>query len=267
MVVFPNGKINLGLNVTNKRNDGYHDLETVFYPTRIHDVLEIIKADVVEFTMSGLPVAGDVNDNLCLKAYHLLKKDFLELPPVKIHLHKVLPMGAGLGGGSADGAFTLMLLNQKFKLNITEQQLSRYALQLGSDCPFFILNKPCFASGRGERLEPIAVDLSAYKIILVHPGIHVSTARAFALLNPAEPSTSIKNILDKPISTWKHQLINDFEAPVFAMFPEIKQIKQTLYAAGALYASMSGSGSAVYGIFENKDITLPNFPEHYTIHA
>lgn len=267
MVVFPNGKINLGLNVTRKRADGYHDLETIFYPTQLQDVLEIIHGDDLEFTVSGLPVAGDSTDNLCLKAYHLLKKDFTDLSAVKIHLHKVLPMGAGLGGGSADGAFTLMLLNQKFKLNLTQQQLMRYALQLGSDCPFFILNKPCFASGRGELLEPIAVDISVYKIILVHPGIHVSTAMAFSKLKPAVPSNHIKNIIAQPISTWKQQLLNDFEEPVFAMFPEIKQIKESLYAAGALYASMSGSGSSVYGIFKTGEVILPNFPDHYTLNA
>ncbi|MCY7422969.1 MAG: 4-(cytidine 5'-diphospho)-2-C-methyl-D-erythritol kinase, partial [Chitinophagaceae bacterium] len=155
MVVFPNGKINLGLNVIRKRTDGYHDLETVFYPTQLKDVLEIIQGDALEFTTSGLPVAGDANDNLCLKAYHLLKRDYPGLPTVKMHLHKVLPMGAGLGGGSADGAFTLNLLNQKFNLELAEQQLLSYALQLGSDCPFFFLNKPCFACGRGERLQPM----------------------------------------------------------------------------------------------------------------
>ncbi len=265
MVVFPNGKINLGLHVTRKRADGYHDLETVFYPTLVKDVLEIIQADVVAFTMSGLPVSGDVNDNLCLKAYHLLKIDFPELPHVKIHLHKVIPMGAGLGGGSADGAFTLSLLNQKFKLNLSKEQLVNYALQLGSDCPFFIVNKPCYAEGRGEILEPLNVDLSAYKLVLVHPGIHVSTALAFSGLQPVPPFISIKNILTQPITTWKQLLKNDFEQPVFAMFPEIQRVKESLYEAGALYASMSGSGSCVYGIFEDKAITLPTFPQHYSV--
>ena len=267
MVVFPNGKINLGLNVIRKRIDGYHDLETVFYPTRTQEVLEIIHSDVLEFTTSGLPVAGDAKDNLCLKAYHLLKKDIPDLPAVKIHLHKVLPMGAGLGGGSADGAFALNLLNQTFKLKLTAQQLLSYALQLGSDCPFFILNKPCFASGRGEHLLPITIDLSSYKIILVHPGIHVSTAMAFSKLKPGKPSISIQQLITQPVETWKEQLVNDFEEPVFEMFPEIKEIKEGLYNAGALYASMSGSGSCVYGIFEDKEITLPVFPPHYSIHT
>ncbi len=265
--MFPNGKINLGLHVTRKRADGYHDLETVFYPTLVKDVLEIIQADVVEFTMSGLPVAGNVNDNLCLKAYHLIKIDFPELPPVKIHLHKVIPMGAGLGGGSADGAFKLLLLNQKFKLNLSKEQLINYALQLGSDCPFFIVNKPCYAIGRGEILEHLDVDLSTYKLVLVHPGIHVSTALAFSGLQPAPPFISIKNILAQPITTWKQLLKNDFERPVFAMFPEIQKVKESLYEAGALYASMSGSGSCVYGIFEDKEISLPTFPQHYSIQS
>ena len=267
MVVFPNGKINLGLHVTRKRADGYHDLETVFYPILVKDVLEIIQGDVVKFTLSGLPVAGTVNDNLCLKAYYLLKIDFPELPPVNIHLHKVIPMGAGLGGGSADGGFTLALLSQKFKLNLSKEQLFNYALQLGSDCPFFILNKPCYAEGRGEILELLDVDLSAYKFVLVHPGIHVSTALAFSKLKPAESSSSIQQIITQPIETWKEQLINDFEEPVFDMFPEIKEIKVGLYRAGALYASMSGSGSCVYGIFKDEEITLPTFPLHYSIHA
>lgn len=265
MVVFPNGKINLGLHVSRKRTDGYHDLETVFYPTLVKDVLEIIQADVVAFTMSGLPVAGSVNDNLCLKAYHLIKTDFPLLPPVKIHLHKVIPMGAGLGGGSADGAFTLSLLNQKFKLNLSQEQLINYALQLGSDCPFFIVNKPCYAAGRGEILEHVNLDLSAYKLVLIHPSIHVSTAMAFSKLKPAEFSTSIQQIITQPIETWKEHLVNDFEEPVFEMFPEIQIVKESLYEAGALYASMSGSGSCIYGIFKEQKISLPAYPSHYIV--
>ena len=254
MVTFPNCKINLGLHILGKREDGFHNLETVFYPIALKDALEVIpatnNATDIEFTVTGLAVDGSVADNLCVKAYHLLKKDFPQLPAVKIHLHKAIPMGAGLGGGSADAAFMLKLLNDKFKLNLSTPKLLNYALQLGSDCPFFIINKPCFATGRGEILEEIKADLSAYKIILVNPGIHVNTGWAFSKLTPALPKKSIKEIVRQPVETWKAELKNDFEAPVFAAHPQIKEIKETLYQQGAIYAAMSGSGSTVFGIFE-----------------
>jgi 4-diphosphocytidyl-2-C-methyl-D-erythritol kinase len=177
-----------------------------------------------------------------------------------MHLHKTIPMGAGLGGGSADGAFALQLLNAKFQLQLTQQQLIDYALQLGSDCPFFIINKPCFATGRGEILEPVAVDLSSYKIAIINPGIHVNTGWAFSQLTPAVPAKSIKQIITQPVQTWKHELKNDFEAAVFAAHPPIKSIKETLYNEGALYAAMSGSGSTVFGIFD-KEVSLKAFEE------
>ena len=184
MIVFPNCKINLGLHILGKREDGFHNLETVFYPLLFRDALELIPATnnttEIEFTGSGLAVDGNVSDNLCVKAYYLLKKNFPQLPLVKIHLHKAIPMGAGLGGGSADAAFMLKLLNEKFNLNISTPQLLNYALELGSDCPFFIINKPCIATGRGEILEEIEVDLSAYKIVLINPGIHINTGWAFS---------------------------------------------------------------------------------------
>src|SRR6187402_1708961 len=169
MVSFPNCKINLGLNIVNKRNDGYHDIETVFFPVHLRDALEVIEKEKFELSTSGSPIKGEAEKNLCLKAYHSLKNDFPNLPAVQLHLHKVIPMGAGLGGGSADGAFTLKLLNKKFELNLSEKQLIHYSLQLGSDCPFFILNKPCFATGRGEILEQTELDLSEFKILIVHP--------------------------------------------------------------------------------------------------
>ena len=187
MVSFPNCKINLGLNIVNKRNDGYHDFETVFFPIHLKDALEIIEKEKFEFSTSGLPIEGEPEKNLCIKAYQLLKKDFPQLPAVQMHLHKAIPMGAGLGGGSADGAFTLKLLNKKFDLSLSEKQLINYSLQLGSDCPFFILNKPCFATGRGEILEQIDLDLSEYKILIVHPAIHISTAWAFSTIKPLKP--------------------------------------------------------------------------------
>lgn len=263
MVLFPNAKINLGLNVIRKRPDGYHDLETVFYPVNLKDALEVIPSAEMAFHLSGLLVNGNVNDNLCLKAYQLLKKSFPHLPSVNIHLHKSIPMGAGLGGGSADGACMLAMLNDKFRLHLTQQQLIDYALQLGSDCPFFIINKPCFACGRGENLLPVEVDLSAYKIVLINPGIHVSTKEAFSTLTPKIPEKSIRQIISQHISTWKNELANDFERNVFKLFPEIKEIKNNLYDAGAIYASMTGSGSTVFGIFEVNAQLNFSFPDHY----
>ncbi|HLP37791.1 4-(cytidine 5'-diphospho)-2-C-methyl-D-erythritol kinase [Lacibacter sp.] len=278
MIVFPNCKINLGLHILNKREDGYHNLETVFYPVQLRDALEVVKRDDgrqttddthnspltthISFSSTGLTIAGDEANNLCIKAYQLLKKDFPSLPPVQMHLHKAIPMGAGLGGGSADGAFALKLLNDKFQLGLSTQQLIDYALQLGSDCPFFIVNKPCYATGRGEKLEAVELDLSAYHFAVVNPGIHVNTGWAFAQLNingSARPD--LKAIIQQPIETWKEQLINDFEEAVSKAHPEIATIKQQLYDAGAVYASMTGSGSTVFGIF--KEMPQLKFPESY----
>ena len=258
MILFPNAKINLGLNVLRKRDDSFHDIATVFYPVKFTDALEVIedkdKHGFIKFSCSGLPVFGSEEDNLCSQAYYLLKRDFPNLPAIRMHLHKVIPMGGGLGGGSADGAFVLKLLNDKFDLNLSIPQLLGYAAALGSDVPFFIINKPCFATGRGEVLEEIALDLSAYKIVLVNPNIHVSTAWAFAKLNALGlvgiKSSDPLSITRQPISTWKANLQNVFEKPVFEKYPEIKNIRDELYNAGAIYASMSGSGSTVYGIFE-----------------
>ena len=295
MIVFPNCKINLGLHILNKREDGYHNLETIFYPLPLRDALEIILRDdgrrttddktlsggkilsevegsagVIErsrdndvnFSSTGLQIAGDEANNLCIKAYHLLKKDFPHLPPIQMHLHKAIPMGAGLGGGSADGAFALKLLNEKFQLGISKERLIDYALQLGSDCPFFIINKSCYATSRGEILESVDLDLSSYKFAIVNPGIHVNTGWAFAQLqlnNSDRPD--LKQIIRQPVSTWKDQLINDFEEPVCKAHPEIANIKQQLYHAGALYTSMTGSGSTVFGIFEKEPELI--FDEKY----
>ncbi|MGG9964618.1 4-(cytidine 5'-diphospho)-2-C-methyl-D-erythritol kinase [Ferruginibacter sp. SUN106] len=262
MLSFPNCKINLGLHILNKREDGFHNLETVFYPVGLKDAVEIIPAhnttSPITFTSSGLIVDGNNGDNICIKAYHLLKKDFPELPAIKMHLHKAIPMGAGLGGGSADGAFVLMLLNKKFNLNLSTPELLNYASQLGSDCPFFIINKPCYATGRGEILEAINTDLSKYTIILINPGIHINTGWAFSQLTPALPQKTIKEIITQPITSWQQELKNDFEMPVFEKYPAIKNIKEALYTQGAVYASMSGSGSTVYGIFE-KAMAAPQF--------
>lgn len=272
MICFPSCKINLGLRITQKRADGFHALETVFFPISIKDALEIIiepdaNAAPITFTSSGLAINGDPSDNLCFKAYELLKKDYPTIPNIKMHLHKQIPMGAGLGGGSSDGAFTLVALNQLFDLQITEDKLMQYALTLGSDCPFFILNSPAYATGRGEILNPINVNLDGYTIIIVNPGIAISTKLAFSLITPKVPDSNLEVIICESVSTWKDNLINDFEEPIFNSFPELANIKETLYQKGAVYASMTGTGSTVYGIFPTSIIdTLDfNFPAHYFV--
>ncbi len=215
MVSFPNCKINLGLTILRKREDGYHDLETIFYPLPVRDVLETVRADELHFHPAGLPIPGDPAQNLTVKAWQLLKNDFPHLPFVAIHLYKHIPIGGGLGGGSSDGAFMLQLLNNQFQLGLSPDQLMTYAVQLGSDCPFFLLNKPSLGKGRGERLEPLALDLSAYSFLIVHPGIHISTARAFSPCTPSAEGPSLKDCIARPVRAWAHSLVNDFEAPVF----------------------------------------------------
>lgn len=254
MIVFPNCKINLGLHVTRKRPDGFHDLETIFYPLPVNDALEVITHTALQFESSGIPVPGNAADNLCLKAFELLRSDFPQLPPVSIHLLKNIPIGAGLGGGSADAAFMLQLLNQKFQLGLTEAALVDYAAQLGSDCPFFIINRPCYATGRGEIMETISLDLSAYSFLLVHPGIHVNTGWAFKQLTPGTPAYSLRDVIQTPVELWKDIVTNDFEIPVFQTHPVLGNIKEQMYSSGAVYAAMSGSGSAVFGIFPKNKI-------------
>lgn len=271
MVFFPNAKINLGLRVIRKRVDGYHDIETVFYPIQgLRDALEIVRGNAetpVDFNITGLPLQGTVEQNLCVKAYTLLKQNFPDLPSIQMHLHKTIPMGAGLGGGSADGAFTLRLLNQHFQLGLTQDQLISYALQLGSDCPFFIVNQPCFATGRGEIMTPMALDLSAYQFVLINPGIHVPTGWAFSQLQPATPSISCEQIVLQDPTTWQDQLINDFETFVMDTYPKIRELKETLYQYGAVYASMTGTGSTVYGIFKKEtDLSSLQFPSNYFVY-
>jgi 4-diphosphocytidyl-2-C-methyl-D-erythritol kinase len=264
MVTFPNCKINLGLNILQKREDGFHDIETVFFPITFTDILELISSEKkTELINTGISVAESEN-NLCLKAYHLLKKDFPELPEIKIHLHKSIPLGAGLGGGSADAVFTLLLLNEKYDLNISEQKLFGYASLLGSDCPFFLLNKPSLATNRGEEMETINLSLSSYKILLINPGIHVNTKDIFQQITPEIPSKRIKEIIQQPIETWKNDLKNDFEEIVFLKHPEIKKIKENLYNHKAVYASMTGTGSTVFGIFNiHEEINYPVEKEYF----
>lgn len=275
MILFPNCKINLGLHITRKRTDGFHDLETIFYPLPLRDALEVISTPLtaqgfplhtgsgtVDLHLTGLPVQGSAGDNLCVKAWHLLKKDYPQLPPVQLHLHKAIPMGAGLGGGSSDAAFTLQLLNNKYRLGISTDQLLDYALQLGSDCPFFIVNKPCIATGRGELMQSISLDLSGYSFLLVYPEVHVNTGWAFQQITPAPGARPLTEIVQEPVERWKDQLVNDFEAPVCQLHPALQQIKDTLYAAGAVYASMTGSGSSFYGIFPAATVPGDLFPAY-----
>lgn len=263
MISFPNCKINLGLRILGKREDGYHNLATVFYPLPVRDVLEIVKSTVNELTVTGTPVAGPPEKNLCLKAWELLRQDFPDLSPVNVQLHKNIPMGAGLGGGSADGAFMLKLLNDKFHLQLSQEQLLQYALQLGSDCPFFIYNKPCLATGRGELLKPIELNLGNYSFLLVHPGIHVNTAWAFSQITASGETDSLEKLISLPVEQWKDVLKNDFEAPVMSHHPALQEIKDQLYASGAIYASMSGSGSCFYGIFQKKQLPEIRWPSTY----
>ena len=277
MLVFPNCKINLGLHVVRKREDGYHDLETIFYPLPLRDALEVVNRQSAignrqmpdsassSLTISGLKVQGSPEDNLCIKAFNLLKKDHLQLGDVDMYLHKAIPMGAGLGGGSADGAFALQLLNDKFQLKLSREKLLDYSLQLGSDCPFFIINKPCFAKGRGELLQSIQLDLSAYSFLVVHPGVHINTGWAFSQLTPAPSPQPLQEIIQQPVGSWRNALINDFEAPVCKHHPEMQAIKDRLYNAGALYASMTGSGSCFFGIFAKDQLPTLQWPDNYAV--
>jgi 4-diphosphocytidyl-2-C-methyl-D-erythritol kinase len=265
MICFPNAKINIGLYITEKRPDGYHNIETLFYPTKLCDVLEIIEASdstlPFQWSTSGIPIDGTADENLCIKALNLLKKDY-SIPPVKIHLHKVIPFGAGLGGGSADGAFTLTTLNKMFNLNIDRDQLISYASQLGADCAFFIHNNPCTATGIGDILKPFEINLKGYFLMLIKPEIHISTSEAYRGIKPQKQETSIEEKLTKPINLWESILINEFEGSVFPNNPKIKEIKDELYNEGAVYASMTGSGAAVFGLFKEKPVL--NFPDCFT---
>lgn len=256
MINFPDCKINLGLNITGKRPDGYHNLESFFLPVPLFDALEIIETDgKTTLHISGSELIPDEN-NLVVKAWRLLKKDFPLLPPVEIYLHKVIPMGAGLGGGSSNGSHMLLLLNNKFSLHIGDKQLFAYALQLGSDCPYFILNKPAFVTGRGEVIAPMQINLDDYQLVIVFPGMSISTKNIFSLITPKKQVRSIKEIIQQPATTWRKELKNDFEEIVFSNNPLLKKIKKQFYETGATYASMTGTGSALYAFYP-KDLILP----------
>lgn len=257
MTSYPNAKINIGLNVVERREDGYHNIETIFYPIGLHDVLNVEISDTCSdysFSNSGIHISGDPEENLIVKAYRLIKKNH-QIPPIDISLLKQIPFGAGLGGGSSDGAFMLKTLNELFQLKITPKKLETLAAKLGADCPFFIRNQPVFASGIGNVFTPIELSLKGYWLLLVKPDIHVSTPDAYAGVTPSKPQISLTELVKKPIDEWKESVVNDFEKSVFAKFPVIEELKNQIYDLGAKYASMSGSGSSVYGIFE----TRPDF--------
>ena len=256
MITYPNAKINLGLNIVEKRPDGYHNLETIFYPINLQDALEVTELENEEgeykLKVSGVPIEGDAENNLVVKAYRLLKKDFPDMSPINIHMFKHIPTGAGLGGGSADAAFMIKLLNEKFNLKLSIEKMEEYAAILGADCAFFIQNKPVFASGIGNIFENITLSLKGYYIVLVKPDIFVSTKDAFSHITPMHPNQSLKEIIRMPVETWRATMKNDFEESVFQKYPEIAAIKDKLYDMGAIYASMSGSGSSVFGIFREQ---------------
>lgn len=251
MIVYPNAKINIGLRIVARRTDGFHDIETCFFPVFLCDILEINETNsTTTFSTSGISIPGKDEENICVQAWHLLKRKF-DIPPVNIHLHKLIPIGAGLGGGSADGAFMLKGLNDLFNLKLSEQSLLKSAAELGSDCAFFISNQPAIGKERGNILEPLNLSLADFKIILINPGIHIGTAEAYAAIKPMRPESELKELLSKPVSEWKDKVLNDFEAGVFQKYPEIQEVKRKLYELGASFAAMSGSGSTVFGLFYN----------------
>lgn len=256
MISFPHAKINLGLSIISKRPDGFHNLETIFYPLPVFDILEIVPSQETLFIQSGQNIPGNTADNLVLRAYHLLKKKYPQIKPLEIHLHKAIPPGAGLGGGSSDAACMLQSVNQYAELNISGKELKQFALELGSDCPFFTQSGPCFASGRGEILEPITLDLSGYSFLLIHPEIRIDTAWAFSKISPASNAYDLKENILKPVKDWAVTIRNDFETPVFEVYPALKKIKDQLYQAGAVYAAMTGSGSTIFGIFNKSELPV-----------
>ncbi|MCD7815388.1 MAG: 4-(cytidine 5'-diphospho)-2-C-methyl-D-erythritol kinase [Bacteroides sp.] len=253
MITFPNAKINLGLNIVEKRPDGYHNLETIFYPINLQDALEVNRMEnsqvPYKLRVSGTSIEGTPEENLVIKAYNLLREKYA-LAPVDIHLYKHIPMGAGLGGGSADCAFMIKVLNEKFRLGLSIEEMENYAARLGADCAFFIQNQPVFATGIGNVFERIRLSLANYKLVLVKPDISESTKEAYAHVQPKHPEVSLKEIVQQPVETWASCMKNDFEDSVFQLYPEIAAIKDKMYDLGAVYASMSGSGSAVFGIFK-----------------
>lgn len=257
MLLFPNAKINLGLQVISRREDGYHNIQSIFYPIFLSDVLEIFISEEEDTNLTdiGKPSNIPIQENICYKAWKILKADY-NIPAVNIYLYKNIPAGAGLGGGSSDGVFTIKAINELCELQLSEKQMHYYSKKLGSDCPFFINNRPSAISGTGDIIEPVTLDLSAYYILLIYPNIHISTPEAYKIVTPKKSNIDLAEcICNSPINTWKNKVHNDFEDQLFIKHPELLKIKDKLYANGALYASMSGSGSSTYGIF--KEIPSP----------
>lgn len=270
MITFPLAKINLGLNVVERRPDGYHNLQTVFMPVPLTDALEVHEMDAAfpsevdcDLKVTNIAVEGDEQRNLVVRAYNMLKSEFPDMPRVHAHLRKDIPTQAGMGGGSSDCAAMLLLLNRMFSLGLTQQQLIDRAAQLGADCPIFILNRPAYAEGIGEKLTPIELSLQDYYLAIVRPNIPVPTKEAFSRITPHMPAKNCLDIVRQPIDTWRHELVNDFEESVFALHPEIGAVKQRLYDLGAVYAAMSGSGSALFGIFKKEPALEGEFQGMY----
>ncbi|MBR4920599.1 MAG: 4-(cytidine 5'-diphospho)-2-C-methyl-D-erythritol kinase [Prevotella sp.] len=271
MITFPHAKVNLGLNVVERRADGYHNLQTVFYPVSIKDALEVTPMDDTfpsevdcDIKVTNINIEGDEQKNLVVRAYNLLKKDFPSLPRLHAHLYKGIPTQAGMGGGSSDASAMLVLLNKSFGLGLSEQQLIQYAAQLGADCAFFIMNRPAYAEGIGNQLTPINLSLKGYHMAVVRPDIPVSTKQAYARITPQMPRKCCKDIVMQPVDTWKDELVNDFEQGIFAIHPELEVIKQKIYEEGAVYAAMSGSGSALFGLFKETRNLAAVFPDMFT---
>jgi len=253
MICFPNAKINIGLNITGRKPDGFHIIETILFPVELCDVIEFVEDkknnEEYDLNCTGIKLNVAAEDNICIKALKLIKKDF-NLPKISIHLHKIIPVGAGLGGGSSDAAHMLKNLNKTFHLNISNKKLQKYASQLGSDCPFFINNSPVFAYETGNKFREIILNLGGYYIIIVYPNIHISTGLAYSKAFIKQPEVSLEETVQLPLTDWKKVIKNDFENTVFPKYPVLRNIKKELYDMGALYSSLSGSGSALYGIFD-----------------
>ena len=272
MITFPIAKINLGLNVVEKRSDVYHNLQTVLYPVPIMDALEVVPmsngfpSDVdCDLKVTNIHIEGDEQKNLVVRAYQLLKQDFPTLPRIHVHLWKGIPTQAGMGGGSSDCGYMIRMLNELFELNLSDEQMAGYAAKLGADCAFFIFSKPCYAEGIGEKLVPIDLNLSGWYIGVVRPDIPVPTKEAFSRIHPHYPAKNCRDVVMQPVETWREDLLNDFEESVFALHPELEAVKEKLYDMGATYAAMSGSGSALFGLFKEEPAALEQlFPGMFT---
>lgn len=285
MLTFVNPKINLGLNIVRRREDGYHDLETIFYPvgkytgtperqSRLTDVVELVPSSKDRLEQCGIRADCTIENNLVMKALRLFREEAsrrgVSVPPYKIDLVKHIPYGAGLGGGSADATFTLLALNELNSGLFTERELMEISSRLGADCPFFVLNVPCYAEGTGERLQPVEIKLSGYWLAVAKPSVGISTKAAFERVTPHEPQMNLREIVRMPVERWRDFMVNDFEESIFSWHPQLRELKQSLYDNGAIYASMSGSGSAFYGIFRTEEeaaraAEATRCPEHFTV--